>query len=119
LETKELNDAATQVQDDRYQPGISDEQILNWCDAPSAHPVRVDDCMTVLPFDSTSSRVTLQDVLLHCIGKNLDRFAYSDLMQVQRCLVHDGWKRLPLSRVKGTARRVKFYERTRAIEGTI
>ena len=40
-------------------------------------------------------------------------------MQVQRCLVHDGWKRLPLRRVKGTTRRVVFYERTRLIEGTL
>ena len=71
LETKKLNDAATQAQDDRYQPGIWDEQILNWCDSPRARQVREDDRTAVLTFDSTSSRVTLHDVLLHCVGKNL------------------------------------------------
>jgi predicted P-loop ATPase len=115
LVTQELIDAATQAQDDRYQPGVWDEQILNWCDAPRPRSWREEDHTGELPFDSGPNRVTLQDVLTHAIGKTVEKFAYADLMQVQRCLIHNGWSRLPLSRVKGTARRVRFYERVPAL----
>ncbi len=111
LVTQELNDAATVAQDGGYQPGLWDEQILNWCDLPRPRQLREEDHTAELLFDSTSNHVTCQDILVHCIGKTTEKFAYADLMQVQRCLVHNGWRRLPQSRVKGTQRRVRFYER--------
>jgi predicted P-loop ATPase len=111
LVTQELNDAATEAQDQRYQPGVWDEQILNWCDDPRPRSWREEDHTGELAFDSTGNKVTLQDVLVHSIGKTIEKISYADTMQVQRCLVHNGWRRLPQSRVRGTGRRVRFYER--------
>jgi hypothetical protein len=45
------------------------------------------------PFDSDETRVTVTDVLVHAIGKPLDRLTQGDRMQVVRCLTHSGWKR--------------------------
>jgi virulence-associated protein E/bifunctional DNA primase/polymerase-like protein len=119
LETKDLNDAAAREQNDRYQPGVWDEVILEWCDSPRARAAGPEDHVAALPFDSTTNKVTISDILLHAIGKPFDRFAQADVMQVQRCLIHDGWKRQSQSRVRGTSRRVRFYVRIRPIEGIL
>ena len=112
FESPELIRTAAREADEHYAPGVWDDQILDWCEHPTSRFKRVDDNMPgeELPFDSRPFRVTLSDVLVHCIGKTLDKFLQSDLMQVQRCLVHNSWKRLPQSRVSGTNRRVRFYE---------
>jgi len=112
FESPELIRTAAREADEHYAPGVWDDQILDWCEHPTSRFKRVDDQMPgeELPFDSRPFRVTLSDVLVHCIGKTLDKFLQSDLMQVQRCLVHNSWKRLPQSRVSGTNRRVRFYE---------
>jgi hypothetical protein len=116
LETRELNEAATQAQDERYQPGIWDEQILNWCDHPEPREKRADDhtggdLSYELPFDSSREAVTVHDVLIHGLGKALDRLEMGHILQVSNCLIHNGWTRLPQSRVKGTERRVRLYLR--------
>jgi hypothetical protein len=116
LETPELIEAAGQEQSARYLPGIWDEQILTWCDHPEARAKRADDhtggdVSYELPFDSCRDAVTVYDILVHGLGKTLDKFTNSDVMQVRNCLVHNGWKRVPQSRVRGTNRRVRLYLR--------
>jgi len=110
FESPELTKAAASEADEHYAPGVLEEEILNWCEHPKERLKRDDDhAPGPLPFDSRPFRVTITDVLLHCIGKPYEKMAYSDVMQVQRCLVHNGWKRLPQSRIPGTDRRVRFY----------
>jgi predicted P-loop ATPase len=116
LDSPELNQIATGAQDERYQPGIWDEEILNFCDNPRPRLKRDEDriagdVLYELPFDSTRDRVTINDCLIHGLGKTLDKLTYADQIQVQRCLTHAGWKRQPQSRVRGTDRRVRFYLR--------
>jgi predicted P-loop ATPase len=115
LETAELNTVATQEQDKRYLPGIWDEQILNWCDDPQPRAKRIDDRVAgdglELPFDSSHDGVTVYDVLVHGLGKSLDKFTPHDVAQVSRCLTHAGWTPVPRCRVKGSERRVRLYVR--------
>jgi predicted P-loop ATPase len=110
FESPELTKAAAREADEHYAPGVLEEEILNWCEHPKERSKRDDDhAPGPLPFDSQPYRVTITDVLLHCIGKPYEKMAYADVMQVQRCLVHNGWRRLPQSRIPGTDRRVRFY----------
>ncbi|HXM10416.1 MAG TPA: VapE domain-containing protein [Terriglobales bacterium] len=119
LTSPELNNAAAREADERYQPGIWDEEILNWCERPEPREKRADDHTEgSLPFDSKPFKVTIADVLLHCIGKPFDKMVYADLMQVQRCLVHNGWKRLTQVRVPGTGRRARFYQLPTPVESS-
>jgi len=115
LETPELNALATGEQAKRYLPGIWDEQILTWCDDPRSRSKRLDDRVgnqeEELPFDSNRDAVTVYDVLVHGLGKTLDRFMPHDVAQVSRCLTHAGWTQVPRCRVKGTGRRVRLYVR--------
>jgi predicted P-loop ATPase len=102
LESAELNAAAAAEADERYQPGVWDDEILNWCANPEARDL-------ILPLDSEPGRVTIADVLLHCVGKTRDKLTYADQMQVQRCLVHAGFTREKKIKVPGTRRNVRFY----------
>jgi putative DNA primase/helicase len=117
LETPELNAAATEAQNNRYLPGIWDEHILNWCDDPQPRTKRDEDhgpsgdVSWELPFDSTHDAVTVYDVLVHGLGKTLDKFGSGDVIQVVNCLKHNGWTRVPQCRVKGSERRVRLYLR--------
>ena len=117
LETPELNEAATQAQNERYLPGIWDAEILNWCDQPQPRAKRDEDhgpCGDVsweLPFDSNRDAVTVYDVLVHGLGKTLDKFGSADIFQVTNCLKHNGWTRVPQCWVKGSKRRVRLYTR--------
>jgi hypothetical protein len=61
------------------------------------------------PYNSDETRVTVTDVLLHCIGKRLDQLNQNDRNQVARCLIHAGWKRRKAG--KGPERGKWFYLR--------
>ena len=120
LESPELNKIAAKEADLRYSPGLWDEEILNWCDCPVPREKRAEDNEEFsLPFVSGIvagvARVTVSDILVHCIGKPFDRFSYSDQAQVTRCLTHDGWKKMPQCRVKDSTgyrdNRVRFWEK--------
>ena len=94
LESDALNEFATLEQDQRYEDGVWDSVILDWIDEPTQRfdpgqstPVPME------PFDSDKTRVTVTDVLVHAIGKPLDRLTQGDRLQVVRCLNHAGWKR--------------------------
>jgi hypothetical protein len=51
----------------------------------SGHPIE--------PFNSTRELTTVTDILIHAIGKQLDKFDQKDLNQVSRCLIHHKWRR--------------------------
>lgn len=94
LNTAELNQFATAEQDERYDEGVWDSVILDWIDQPKQRSdFGQGVTMPIEPFDSDETRVTVTDVLVHAIGKPLDRLTQGDRMQVVRCLVHAGWKR--------------------------
>jgi len=45
-----------------------------------------------VPWDgSEPGKVTITDVLIHAIGKDVDRLTQPDRHQVVRCLTHHGW----------------------------
>jgi hypothetical protein len=74
--------------------GVWDSVILDWINEPTQRfdpgqstPVPME------PFDSDKTRVTVADVLVHAVGKTLDRLTQGDRLQVVRCLNHAGWKR--------------------------
>ncbi len=120
LESPVLNEIAAKEADLRYSPGLWDEEILNWCDCPEPREKRADDHVEwALPFVSSSGKVTISDILVHCVGKPFDKFSYSDQAQVTRCLTHDGWQRLPQCRVKNSTgygdNRVRFWMKKGAI----
>jgi predicted P-loop ATPase len=110
LESNELNEAAKQEQESRYDAGVWDEEILEWIENPTqAYKSNGDAKIPVSEFRSTRDRVTITDILVHCIGKPLDRCFQSDKNQVVRCLVHAGWKRT--QERSGPDRGIRFYTR--------
>jgi hypothetical protein len=126
LETPELNQIAAKEADLRYSPGPLDEQILDWCDGPRPREKRLDDHGEgSLPFISSTGKVTILDILIHAIGKSLDKITFADHAQVRRCLTHDGWRSLPQCRVKAYTgnhdNRARFYvkQNYHPFEGTI
>jgi predicted P-loop ATPase len=111
LETRELDALARQEQDERYEPGVWDEVILPWLDGPKQrYETDGGAQLPIEPFTSTADRVSITDVLVHCIGKPIDRHAQADRNQVQRCLKHNGWIRKQATR--GTERGQWFYVRS-------
>jgi putative DNA primase/helicase len=94
LDSQSLIDAAKQEQDDRYSPGVWDDLILAWVENPTQR-FETDGAaeLPVTPFDSTKDRVTVADILVHAIGKPIDRCTQADHNQVSACLRHNGWKR--------------------------
>ena len=90
LDTVKLNNAATEEQEKRFESGVWDDVILSWLDDPNQ---RYDGQTPVTPFDSTRDEVTITDILIHAVGKPLDRCTQGDKNQVARYLVHGGWKR--------------------------
>jgi putative DNA primase/helicase len=112
LETAELNQLATSEQDERYDPGVWDEVILDWIENPTQRLDFEDHNavgIPIEPYNSDETRVTVTDVLLHCIGKPLDQIKQPDQNQVVRCLIHAGWKRKQTG--KGPERGKWFYLR--------
>ena len=111
LETAELNQAATAEQDERYDPGVWDDVILDWVENPKQSYDRAERTPIPLePFDSEPGRVTVTDILLHAIRKPLDHLTHSDRNQVVRCLSHAGWKRKQIRLDSG--QRKWFYVRS-------
>jgi predicted P-loop ATPase len=94
LDSEELVAAAAVEQEQRYENGVWDDAILAWCDDPKQRSERDrENLIPIEPFDSTRDQVTVTDILVHGIGKPLDRCTQADRNQIARCLVHDGWGR--------------------------
>jgi predicted P-loop ATPase len=86
LQTKELEKAAREEQDQRFASGVWDDSIIAWLDHPRGR-------MGQEIIESTREQVTISDILQHCIGKEMGRWDQKDQNLVSRCLVHAGWKR--------------------------
>jgi len=110
LDTQELNDAARKEQDQRYDVGVWDDVILALVDEPKQTSETDGAQLPIEPFNSTREAVTVTDVLIHAIGKPMDRCTQADRNLVARCLIHDGWKRV--QETKGALRGRWFYHRS-------
>jgi predicted P-loop ATPase len=119
LETDELEALATEEQDERYEPGVWDDVIIDWLENPiqrrtlewiedsngQRKPVEV----PVEPwYGSESGRVTTTDILVHAVGKDKDRLTPADAKLVVRCLEHMKW-RDKQDRSRGPYRGKVFY----------
>ena len=95
LDTDELNDLARQEQDERYDTLVyATTPSAHWANDPKQrYETDGGTQLPIEPFYSMSNKVTVADVLVHGIGKPLERCQQADRNQVARCLVHDGWKR--------------------------
>ena len=61
------------------------------------------------PWDGTEKdKATIQDILIHGIGKTLDRIEQRDRNSVARCLEHEKWK-VHQDRTRGKKRGKYFY----------
>jgi putative DNA primase/helicase len=109
LDTHELNELARAEQDARYDEGVWDALILDWIDDPKQRYETDGGALPIEPFDSDEERVTVTDILVHGIGKDVDRCTQQDKNQVARCLTRNGWKR---KQVRQSARLKWFYVRT-------
>ena len=89
LDTPELNVLAANAQEERFEPGTWDDEILEWIEKPFRNP-QIEVCPD---FVSKSIRVTITDILIHLIGKPVRDFRQSDQNAVARCLIHAGWIR--------------------------
>jgi predicted P-loop ATPase len=95
IDSGELASAAVEEQSSRYESGVWDEVILAWLD----HPVQREESegqnrLPIEPYHSSRGRVTVTDVLIHAVGKPIDRCSQADQNQVVRCLTHAGWERV-------------------------
>jgi hypothetical protein len=80
---------------------VFDEVILAWLEKPTQRTVWIDNpdsqdapkiALPVEPFHSNWEEVTITDVLLHAVGKDLKNLTQADRNQAGRCLTHAGWK---------------------------
>ncbi len=112
LDTPELDLLAQQEQDERYEPGVWDDLILDWVEDPrEREDLSNGATIPITPwYGSEPNKVTISDILIHAIGKDKDRLAQTDRNQVARCLTHDGW-RLKQDR-RGSNRGKWFYVRS-------
>ena len=101
-----MNAAAREQQELRYDGGVWDEVILAWVEDPKQ---RYDAQVPIEPFNSTTDRITITDVLVHAVGKSLDHCTQADKSLVARCLIHAGWERKQEG--KGADRGRWFYVR--------
>jgi predicted P-loop ATPase len=108
LDTPKLNELAEKEQSERYQPGHWDEIIGPWLECPTQRvEIREDGSkVRVEPWDgSTKDEVTVSDVLIHGIGKSVDRWTHSDEHTVSKYLKSNKWERVSVWR-DGKTRRV-------------
>jgi predicted P-loop ATPase len=92
LETVDLNLLALDEQEQRYEEGVWDGLILDWLENPRPRAPGNSVATLVLPWDgSEPGKVTIPDILIHAIGKDVDRLTQTDRHQVVRCLTHHGW----------------------------
>jgi hypothetical protein len=98
LESAELNKLAVAEQEERYEPGVWDSQIREWIENPTRRedlPLTGENSKIPVPVSpwegSELGKVSVTDVLVHAVGKDIDRCNQSDRNQVVRCLRHFGW----------------------------
>jgi hypothetical protein len=111
MDTDELNRLAAEEQNERYEPGVWDDIILAWIECPtqrSGWDRVAKEELPVTPSNSNPDAVTIIDVLVHAVGKDVENCGQGDRNQVARCLTHAGWKD---ARKNVGKSRPRFYER--------
>jgi hypothetical protein len=103
MDTRDLELAAEQHQSDRYNDDVWDEMIRPWLERPVAR--RGIDGRDIEPFTSDRDSVTVVDVLVHCIGRPLDRCGQPEKARVGRSLTWIGWEKY---RASGGAREWRY-----------
>lgn len=90
LDSPELNAAAAEEQEDRFEGDPWDPIIRQWIASPCARP---DGGGGFLPMTSNRESVTVADILTHAIGKRPELWTQHDKNRVARCLRAMKWER--------------------------
>jgi len=108
LDSEQLNEIAKEEQRQRYQSGVWDEKIKTWLGNPTQRfEYRDGHKVYIFPWDNSSlEEVTSDDILLHAIGKPVDRWTQSDKIAISKCLTSEGWKRTVIKDLEGNSQRV-------------
>ncbi len=95
LNTPELNQLAREEQEERYEEGVWDPTILEFMKDPHQRKdLSNGQPIPITPWDgSEPDKVTIRDILIHAIGKDLAHLTQADRNQVARCLDHYGLHR--------------------------
>jgi predicted P-loop ATPase len=112
-DTPEFAAALTAEQETRYWSGPFDDVILPWLKNPKARPFDGMRDRLELRHDSEPGRVTINDCLLHAVGKAQHEINQRDRLIARDCLVHAGWELNIRRNTTGTATR--FYVRKEAL----
>ena len=112
LDTTELNLLAQHEQNERYEPGVWDDIILEWADDPRRREDLVNGItVPVALWDgSEPGKITIGDILIHAIDKDKNRLTQADHKAVARCLTHNGW-RVKQDWSRGPNRGKRYYVR--------
>jgi len=110
LQEQELIDAATDEQEDRFEVDPWQDCIRDWVNDPSQRLDREGGPISKPEFVSTPEMVTMTDILIHAIGKDLERCGRADETRVGQIMSRiGGWERKRLGPRNG---RRYFYVRT-------
>ena len=116
IDSEELEETVMREQEEAYDGSAADELILAWCARPVPRTYSENGLpVTVEPFDSSSERVTLTDVLLHALAKPRHAINQADRYLVRNCLLHAGWSRGRQTKLSGN-RNVRFYCRRQDLD---
>jgi predicted P-loop ATPase len=107
----EFRAALKEEQDAHYQGGPNDEAILEWLAEPKRGWESQGGAL-LEPFDSNQERVTIADILLHCLNIPRGKADRKDQLAVRECLIHARWNRdKKQTKVPGTKRVVHYYRK--------
>ena len=84
-----------------------DPTILEWIENPKRRTETAGDVPIPVAFDSTKDAVTIRDILIHALGKELKDHEDHDRKQIARCLTKAGWIQHSM-RLNGAPQRVYF-----------
>jgi predicted P-loop ATPase len=90
LDSLELTLAAQQEQDARYDADPWEEAVFEWLKNPTQ---RYKNNEPLVPYSSDLDSTTSSDVLLHCIGRDIDRQTQTDKTRAAHCLTRAGWEK--------------------------
>jgi Virulence-associated protein E len=98
LDTSALNVLAEKEQAERYRPGAWDGIIERWLENPTQRIEYKDGGIRafITPWNSSADEVTVEDVLLHAVGKSVAQWTHSDEHSVSKCLKTNHWKRVSI-----------------------
>ena len=132
LDSAELVEAAAEETEKHYESGSYDELILPWLENPQPRDYNIhidriyetEQGSRILRFDSSPAlsashcriaepvRVTILDILVHCLGRGSGDIDPKVHRAVRTCLTHAGWKTVKPEKVgPGSQRTARFYRK--------